>query len=187
MRLAVVTMFVCLVSMSVNADDTELKFFRPFGEVNPQVPLIVREHHAGQCWQQSRHIKREDAWRCMADGKIYDPCFIRQYGNQKQALCPQSPWDGSSTQLDLSAPVDNIRHVQLDMSQTYPWGVELQHGEKCLALDEGKMFDGMPVRYQCNNQTLIFGHLQRCKMPWTILQRDSGGQVETVTIKKAWF
>ena len=183
MRCIIAMMFACLVSMSLHAADTELKLFRPFGEA----ALIVRETHAGECWQQSQHIKREDAWRCMADGKSYDPCFIRQYGDQKQALCPQSPWDGTSAQLDLSVPADNTRHVPLDMSQTYPWGLELQSGETCLAIDEGQMFDGMPIRYQCNNQTLIFGRLQRCKMPWSILQRDSKGQVETAIIKKAWF
>ena len=187
MRLTVVLIFTCLVSMYLHAADTELKFFRPFGEVNPEIPLVVRENYAGQCWQQSSHIKREDAWRCMAGGKTFDPCFIKQYGSHNQALCPTSPWDGTSIQLDLPDSADNTQHISLDMSQAYPWAVELQTGERCLALDEGQVFDGLPIRYQCDNQKLIFGHLQRCKTLWTILQRDNVGKVETVTITKAWF
>lgn len=187
MRVTVVMIFTLFVSISSNAADTELKLFRPFGEVNPQVPLVVSDNQVGQCWQQSGHIQREDAWRCMANGKTYDPCFIRQYGNNKEALCPESPWSAASVRLQLQASVDNTRHVPLDMSHTYPWAIELQGGEKCLALDEGQIFDGLPIRYQCDNQTLIFGHLQRCKMPWTILQRDGAGKVDTAIIDKAWF
>lgn len=185
MRVTVVMIFTFFVSMSLQAADTELKLFRPFD--NPQVSLIVRERHEGQCWQQSGHIKREDAWRCMADGKTYDPCFIQQYGSHKQALCPESPWNTSSVQLELPAAVDNTSHVPLDMSQAYPWGIELESGEKCLAIDDGKLFDGLPVRYECDNQTVIFGHMQRCKTQWSILQRNGIGMVATAIINKAWF
>ena len=187
MRLTVVMIFSLLGSLSLNAADTELKHYRPFGEDNPLVPLIIKEKHSGQCWQQSQKIKREDAWRCSADDKIYDPCFVKQYGLHQEAICPESPWVGASIQLDLPQAVDNTGHSPLDLSRTYPWAVLLTSGIKCQALDEGGLFDNLPIHYQCDNQTVLFGHLQRCKMPWTILQRGGEGTVETVAIEKAWF
>ncbi|KTD01421.1 hypothetical protein Lfee_1025 [Legionella feeleii] len=168
------------------AQDTELKFYRPFGEVNQQVPLVVKEEVKGQCWQQSERIKREDAWRCVVGDKTYDPCFVKQYGSNTQALCPQSPWIGDSVQIDLPAAVDNSQHTELNMAETLPWALELTTGEKCQAVDKGDFFDGLPVRYHCDSQTVLLGHIQRCKASWSILQRTASG-VSTAWVAKAWF
>jgi len=29
----------------------------------------------GECWTTSLILPREDAWRCMIENSIYDPCF----------------------------------------------------------------------------------------------------------------
>ncbi|MDP1604148.1 MAG: hypothetical protein Q8M03_12890 [Legionella sp.] len=187
MRLYVVMIFIISGISSLNAQDTELKLYRPFGEAEQQAPLIIKEKHEGHCWQQSQRIKREDAWRCTGAGKTYDPCFIKQYSSKKEALCPQSPWVGDSVALELASSADNSQHALLDMSKAYPWALELSSGEKCQAVDEERVFDGMPIHYQCNTQSVLMGHLQRCKSVWTILQRRGDGQVETVNIVKAWF
>jgi hypothetical protein len=183
MRLYVVMIFMITCIPCLYAEDTQLKLYRPFGEVNQ----IIKEKQEGPCWQQSQRIKREDAWRCMVKDKVYDPCFIKQFGSKKEAICPESPWASNSVALDLTNPADNSQHAVLDMSTTYPWAIELSSGEKCLAVDEGGVFDGLPVHYQCDTQNVLIGHLQRCKSLWTILQRRGDGQVETVNITKAWF
>jgi len=187
MRSTVLTIFTFFGSLSLYAADTELKLYRPFGEVNPSVPLIIKEKHAGHCSQQSQKIAREDAWRCSVKNKIYDPCFVKQYGSHKETLCPQSPWVGDTVQIELTEAVDNAGHTPLDVSKAYPWAVKLLSGEQCQAIDEGKVFDNLPIHYQCDNQSVLFGYIQRCKMPWTILQRGKDGTVETAAIKKAWF
>ena len=186
MRRVVVLIFAILGSFCLFAEDTELKLYRPFGDSVQQAPLVIKEVISGQCWQQSQRIKREDAWRCVAEGKVYDPCFVKQFGSHTQALCPHSPWVGDSVQINLSTPVDNSQHAQLDMSRALPWAIELTTGEKCQAIDEGGIYEGLPIRYQCDSQTVLIGHVQRCKATWSILQHRTEG-LSTATVARAWF
>ncbi|KTC81501.1 hypothetical protein [Legionella brunensis] len=183
---AMTVAFMLISSFKLLAYDTELKLYRPFGEATQQAPIVINEVVSGQCWQQSQRIKREDAWRCMAAGKIYDPCFVKQFGSHKEAICPQSPWIGTSVKIDLSTAVDNSQNTELDMSEAYPWALELSTGEKCQAIDAGGTYDGLPIHYQCDSQTVLLGHVQRCKAEWSILQRTSAG-VSTALVAKAWF
>ncbi|CEK10162.1 hypothetical protein [Legionella hackeliae] len=176
----------CMGSFYVFAQDTELKLYRPYGEAIQQAPLVIKGEVTGQCFQQSQRIKREDAWRCLAAGKVYDPCFVKPYGAHTEAVCPQSPWEGGSIKINLSSALDNSQHTLLDMSEAYPWALELISGEKCQAVDEGGVYDNLPIHYQCDSQTILLGHLQRCKSEWSILQRTSAG-VSTALVAKAWF
>lgn len=187
MRGYLLTILLWICSSTIYASETELLLYRPFGEATRHAPLIITEQRVGQCWQQSQRIKREDAWRCMAEEQIYDPCFVNPFGSQTHAVCPLSPWRASSVQLNLASPLDNRQHSVLDMSEAYPWAIELTNGEQCQALDEGGVFDGLPIHYQCTNQNVLIGRVQRCKPTWSMLERQENGRVETVTIAKAWF
>ena len=104
----------------------------------------------------------------------------------KEALCPSSPWVGYGIQINLSSAADNSQHVRLDMSETYPWALELKTGEKCQAVDEGETYDGLKIHYHCNSQTVLIGSVQRCKAKWSILQKTTNG-VSTALVTKAWF
>lgn len=183
MRHLVVIFFTIIFSAPLFAEDTDLKLYRPFDDA---MSLIIKEKIKGQCWQQSQRIKREDAWRCVAETQIYDPCFIKEYGSQKEAVCPKSPWLKDSVQIKLDKPVDNSAHLSLDMSEAFPWAMELATGEKCQAVDEGEVYDGLQVHYLCDNQTVLVGRVQRCNPQWSILHRTTNG-VQTATISKAWF
>lgn len=188
MRSYPTAIFLLILLRTCFAEDTMLALYRPFGEASEQqAPIIVGEQYDGYCFQQSAHIKREDAWRCSIANKIYDPCFIKPYGNHREAVCPQSPWVGQSVLIHLTMPVDDSGHQTLDFSTAYPWAVELHNGEKCQAIDPGQFFDNLPIRYQCDSHHVLFGHLQRCKAEWSMLQRSEKGDVETVTLVKAWF
>lgn len=187
MRLYVVMIFAILFSSLLQATETQLKLYRPFGESTGQALVVIKEKHKGQCLQQSHKIRREDAWRCVANGNIIDPCFIKPFGSRKQAICPQSPWVGASIEIDLVHPADSSQHASLDMSKAYPWAIELAHGEKCQALERGQILNGIAVHYRCNDNTILIGHLRRCKMPWTILQRQTDGNITAAVIHKTWF
>ncbi|MGQ3888262.1 hypothetical protein ACQUW5_04405 [Legionella sp. CNM-1927-20] len=186
MRVQVTLIFV-IFFISLSYAETEIKLYRPFGDVTAQEPLVVKETYPGECGQQSQRIKREDAWRCHVQNKIYDPCFVKQFGTHKQAICPKSPWNGASVLLNLPEAVNNNQHMTLDVSKAYPWAIELNTGEKCEAVEKEEIYDNMPIRYRCNNQTELLGHLQRCKLTWTILQRDKNNQITTAVVTKAWF
>lgn len=183
----VIMIFLLIGSFSLHANETDLKFYRPYGGSDDQSSVVIKETLQGNCWQQSKRIKREDAWRCVAGTKTYDPCFIKQYSTHKEAICTQSPWSSESVQINLPESVDSSHHTPLDVSQAYPWAIELTSGEKCQVVDAGKVHEGLPIRYQCDNQNVLFGHLQRCKATWTILERKGDGKVETVAVSKAWF
>lgn len=168
------------------AEDTVLKLYRPYGEATGQVMPAIKKNLTGHCLTQSRIIVREDAWRCEASGKIYDPCFVKAGHNRTEALCPQSPWVGDSVQINVPLPLNNEQNEPLDMSRTYPWGVELASGERCLAIDSTQLYEEMPVRYRCTNKNLLVGYLQRCKTTWSMLEKTPQGVV-TVELAKAWF
>lgn len=173
-------------SLSMAANDTVLKLFRPFGDfINQAVPQ-VKKVVAGTCDAQSQLIIREDAWRCEAEGKIYDPCFVKSGQNRTEALCPESPWIGDSVQILVKEPLDNEQNKTLDMSRTYPWAIELTNGEHCQAISSDVLYDQMPVRYKCSAKNYLVGHLQRCNAVWSILEKTPKGIV-TVKLSKAWF
>ncbi len=182
LRSVVLTLMI-ICPFLVVAEETELKFYRPF--LN-ETQVEIEKKVAGECWQQSERIKREDAWRCQAEGKIFDPCFIKPQSSPKEAICPQSPWTKNALLINLTTPVDNSLHSALDMAEAYPWAVELTTGEKCQAIDKGEIFDGLDVHYLCNNQTTLIGRVQRCKSEWSMLHRTANN-VTTALLSRAWF
>jgi hypothetical protein len=173
-------------SLSAAAEDTLLKLYRPYGDVIEQVAPVVKKTSQGHCLSQSKLIVREDAWQCEADGKIYDPCFVKAGNNRTEALCPQSPWVGDSVVIMMPSPINNEHNETLDMSRTYPWGIELENGERCLAIHTEELYDQMPIRYRCTNHNVLVGYLQRCKTIWSMLEKTPEGVV-TVELIKAWF
>lgn len=186
MRREVIGFFAILLTTTLFAEDTELNLYRPLTETTKHVPLLINAKKMGECRQQSQRLKREDAWRCTAEGIVYDPCFVQQYGSHLTAVCPESPWSSKGIQITVASPLDNSQHEILDMSRALPWALELTNGEKCQAIETSEQYDGLPVRYRCNTNTVLIGHVQRCASEWKMLERGSTG-VETVQIARAWF
>ena len=182
----VVWIFVVLCSMPVFSTDTELSLYRPLTETTKQLPTVIADKKSGECWQQSQLIKREDAWRCIAEGHVYDPCFVRRFGTHLEAVCVESPWSSKGVQLSVTTPLNNNQHETLDMSRTFPWAVELTNGQRCQAIESSAQYDGLTVHYRCDENKELIGDLQRCNSAWKILQHTSNG-IETVTIARAWF
>lgn len=181
-------LFLMVVAFGVRANETELKLYRPFGDpATHQDAIIIHSHSNGECFQQSRRLVRENAWRCIANDQVYDPCFVNENSAFNQVVCPQSPWDGQALKIKLPAPLDSTANKPLDMSKAYPWAIELTSGERCLAVDEESKIDGQPVHYHCNGEGLLFGHLQRCKAMWSMLRRQASGEIDTAELARAWF
>jgi hypothetical protein len=181
-------LFVLLtVNFLAVAADTELSLYQPFGEERNQASIQVVQTMQGECYEQSRVDRREGAWRCIVGSMVLDPCFVKIYGDRKEALCPHSPWNGQAIKIIVNQSLDNSKHQALDMSINYPWALELVDGTQCQKLpDSNQMFDNQPIRYRCNNQSVLFGRLQRCKTEWSMLQKKQDN-VETVSIKQVWF
>ncbi len=185
MKQRVLLVMLIFYSVIVLAEDTVLKLYRPFGEDGEQKKIITRQIE-GQCDVQSKIILREDAWRCQANGQIFDPCFVKSSPKQTSLLCPSSPWASDAIQINVPVPLNNEDHQTLDMSRTFPWAIELVNGDRCLGVELGKTYDSMPIRYHCSNNNILFGTIQRCNPLWSILEKTPSGVV-TSDLKKAWF
>jgi hypothetical protein len=169
-----------------SAKETELKFFHPFSESSGYSKANIFEIKQGECLTQSKIIKREDAWRCIADGKTFDPCFAKHYGEQFDVICIATPWSYQSVQIKVPNSLQSAQHDALDMSRTFPWAIELSNGEKCQAVDSNEYYDQLPVRYICERDEKLLGHVQRCENTWKMLQVNHH-VIETVEIERAWF
>ena len=186
MRRELICFSVVLWSTSLFSMDTELRLYRPMTETTSHFSAETVDKKSGECFGQSHRIRREDAWYCVADGINYDPCFVERFGSHLNAVCIKSPWVQTGLQITVATPLDNHLHEILDMSQTYPWAIELTNGEKCQSTESSVLYDGLPVRYQCDRNTVLIGHVQRCSSTWKILQHGPQGVV-TAEIARAWF
>ena len=184
----VITVILSLLFAAVcHSQDTDLRLYRPFNSNPDQVSVQINKTVSGWCWEQSHADNRKDAWRCMVGNKIYDPCFVKSHGEKKQAVCPNSPWQSEAILITVENSLNPATHKSLDMSKDYPWAIELLDGTQCQTLvDSQQTHDNLPVRYHCNNQSFLIGHLQRCKGLWQVLQKQ-GDSVSTVSIKRAWY
>lgn len=183
-NLALIVTTGCM--MSITHADTITQYYRPFTKTQKQADLIVVAKKRGTCLSQSQRIKRDDAWRCKVDDRMYDPCFVNPNGQLNSVICPESPWSGKSIEIELATTLNMTGFAALDMSRTYPWAVELINGTQCQALSSAKQFDDQPIHYQCNPDLFLFGHLQRCQSDWKILAHSPAG-IEMVQVAKAWF
>ncbi|GGI81540.1 hypothetical protein GCM10007966_07490 [Legionella impletisoli] len=166
--------------------DTVLHLYRPYAGSEHHPAPKVSEVLDGHCRDQSHHIKREDAWRCYAAGKVFDPCFIKRFSSQHEVICPESPWMNKAVKIRTDTTLDDQSHERLDMALTYPWAVELENGMRCISDDLEEVINGLPVHYRCEDGSFLIGHLQRCKALWSMLN-DVHGSPSTVNIAKAWF
>lgn len=185
MKAGVLLVLGIFYSISGMAQDTILKLYRPFGDEEVLKPVIIKKLK-GQCEMQSKLIAREDAWRCQVDEQVFDPCFVKSGPKETDLLCPTSPWSRDNVQIQVAAPLNNEAHQTLDMSRTFPWAIELVNGAHCLAVDQGGIYDSMPIRYHCSSNAVLFGSIQRCNPVWSILEKRSE-EVVTSDLKKAWF
>lgn len=174
--------------LSVVFSDTTLKYFQPFSGESSDPRNKHKPALKGFCREQSHHIKREDAFRCDAEGKILDPCFIHPHKKNHTAACIPSPWADMEQNIELHQTLSHSNQATLDMSKAYPWAVVLKKNNiKCLSFHkDGDLIDGMKVRYRCLDQSYLVGHLQRCDPNWSILMYKNG-QFSHEKIKLAWF
>jgi hypothetical protein len=184
-RQVVVFLLVGFVT-SIFAQETELLYYRPYIVSYQQPSLSVASEQQGTCLQQSQLIRREDAWRCMAGGQVYDPCFKKPFSKQQDVLCVENPWSLQAIKVKLPAAINNKLHQRLDLSTAFPWALQLIDGEKCYAIMSDERYDGLYAHYICNDKSMLYGELHRCSSLWTVLKKEHEG-LSMVNIAKAWF
>lgn len=77
MRVSIVVFCFMVSVIPVFSADTMLHYYTPLDETQGAIVSKMQ----GDCISQSLLIKREDAWRCVAEGQTYDPCFVPRFGS----------------------------------------------------------------------------------------------------------
>lgn len=115
----------------------------------PTLPVTGKAQQ-GYCWTQSVAIPRTNAWRCMIDSAIQDPCFSTSDPNK--VVCGVSPithQKGFVIQLTKPLPAQTATSPQAANSA---WVVQLEDGSVCRPYTGTlRIVNGSPVKYFCSD------------------------------------
>lgn len=152
-RVFLLAFAVVLVSPAANAQQpenaTKVIKYVPTGPAGS-----TREGH---CWTDSIAISRPDAWRCMAENEIFDPCFELPGGGS--VLCNPNPAKGDpGLDLKLTKPLPKSKVPPESRSGMLPhrggWLVELVDGTTCNPVTGASgLIDGKVLTYYCDGGT----------------------------------
>jgi hypothetical protein len=164
------------------SDSTQVIVFHPEG--------VPTQERTGSCWSTSNVLNRADAWRCMADTSIYDPCFSIP-GNGQAVICAASPLgDSPGFKLNLTGALPARGTVSPVKSA---WAFELADGTTCIFMGGATAtFEGKRVNYSCSDGWVILGELQEGQVwtAWKVRLSSDFSSIEEsiqVSIKKVWL
>jgi hypothetical protein len=169
---------------------TQIRVFVPFSPDGLSKALTVKEQITGECFSTSlASPARPDAWRCMANNAIYDPCFAQIMGDGTQLACASSPWETSVSQFTTTKALE-VNSGKLNWTSGMPWALELENVQRCTLLT-GATFGiaGLRVNYGCDKGGSVVGEPDRSRSVWTVLYyaNDGGYALEQAGVAVAWY
>jgi hypothetical protein len=128
---------------------TVTKTFSAYG-ADGDLAVHVADVGTGSCWTTSIAAPSANAYRCIAENSILDPCFApAQPTGPVQVACVPDPWaDATVLRVtgalpDHAPPADRSRH---------PWAFELANGTRCVAATGTvPQINGVDLGYHCRN------------------------------------
>jgi hypothetical protein len=168
---------------------TKVSTYKPWAENSRSLKVrsgykVVKRVH-GECWTGSSvAYHREDAWRCMVNNLIYDPCFVDMtVGDPSNpVLCPVSP--GSKHVIKISQgylPLDYMNHP----GSAKVWALVLSNKVRC-ETPTGAV--GRPMKFLCSNGSRFVSSWKHSGRVWTVRLASvkSPKSVKTVRVVKAF-
>ncbi len=154
--------------------------------LNPK--LVVAQRYTGNCWTRSlANNSRSDAWRCMTNNLIIDPCF--QDGNS--VACINTPWSNKVMILKLTTPLpQNSLNREINTRTAPPWALELANGQLCSFLTgASSVIDHQRVNYSCTSYNYnVIGDINKSSTNWKVsLYNYNKKSVEEISVVTAWF
>ena len=149
-------------------------------------PKTTGEQVSGSCFASSAAATRSDAWRCMVDSSIYDPCFSLP-GNTSSLVCVENPLDSSTfVTMTLTKPLPAASPVP---AETHPWFLQLADGTVCNFFTGATGgVDGERINYGCSDGWVVVG-LPHTDTVWTVhevlLAPRSLNVLKSATVKVA--
>jgi hypothetical protein len=164
------------------ASPTNVMYFKPW-DVSP------KEIKSGNCWVNSiAEPFREDAFRCMVDNAIYDPCF--QTPEDGFVFCQMNPSVPEAFLIELTKPLPTPE-VPKNKQSNWAWFVKLKDGTYCSPFTGTRPFfpDGQVAYYGCNSddknqQIVLIGDLTEGNI-WTATEAILTQQNKNWVIKSS--
>lgn len=87
--------------------------------------MTATKHVSGNCWTSSIASQRPDAFRCMVNDEIFDPCFGI---DDKSVACPDPAALNTGEIVDLTKP---LPPAQSPPPSPQAWAMVLESGAHC--------------------------------------------------------
>jgi hypothetical protein len=179
---------------------TEVRTFVPFdSQGRLDTALRVEGSMSGSCWVGSLVTSRPDAWRCMSDSRILDPCFEDTTSRTADLACVSDPQGGGVTVLTLTeTSPEEYRNKGAVPGEDDVWAFSLATGEICTrSTGAGPPPIGdLYARYYCGGEpgTTVYGEIDKTSERWKVLVwrgspatlPSSPEQLEQVGVRVAW-
>ena len=190
---------------SVPANRTDTRYILPFTVEGLNPNLTVASTSEGICdLGSSIAVSRPDAWGCITEGGVLDPCFENAYVPLEEAtevVCFDTPWSSEVVMLTLSSPLSREKEApagamtgaadtanEVIQPWDLPWALELANGDRC-ALMHGTLLvmAGQVVHYGCEQGGMILGETDRGQPVWTVSYVAEGEVASNlVDVVTAW-
>jgi len=96
--------------------------------------MHVTARQTGYCWTASIASQRSDAYRCMVENSIHDPCFVL---SEHSVACPSDPASNSGVEVSLTKPLPESTIA------ANAWMMKLTSGAMC-NIGTGTTIEGYP-------------------------------------------
>ncbi len=172
-------------STSVAAQPTAKQIFSP-ANASGGLAVNVTKVTSGSCFGSSNVTTRTDAYRCMSQNEIYDPCF---FVNQTQVLCPtDGPWTNRGVLVNVSS-LPSAPGTPDQGTGGQPWAIQLPGGTNCVSISGATdEIAGQRLGYQCNGGVGLYGNVQRSSAAWMIyVGTPHSATLAPRPIAVAWF
>jgi hypothetical protein len=176
---------------------TKVVYVAPVDAQGHQLPSVtVLVATKGSCEAGSDSVAGP-VYRCFNDdNNILDPCWaargLFQEKHDRSVLCMDYPWAPYVVQLDTRGLPPSTQAVPKSLS--FPWGVQLANGEKCLAAQGAHdNYQGRVVDYFCGRsfRLVLLRGIHQSNEPWTfdsaIWNGKSYSPGPTEPIRVAWY
>lgn len=161
---AVIALVFLLAQHASAATSTTIVRYSPWHLGKLRSDLKVTQRVQGSCWTGSLAVTRSDAWRCMAQNVIQDPCFSAGY-NVQEVVCVADPFSRDVTVMSLTKRLDRKAHGP--NGESHAWMLQLENGAKCgFATGATALVAGMRLNYACTTKGWIAGNPDRWRPTW---------------------
>jgi len=139
-----------------------------------------------ECWTNSLSTQRPDAYRCIVNNEIHDPCFSDPI-NYSIISCPDDPYgDNHFFQVDVEKlPVYDS---SLEESNNSPWFIRLEDNTKCgFMTGATALIAGMRIDYGCEKKykALLLPIINDGELLKISCYKDS--KISDCIIKEVWY